>query len=395
MNNKRYAIFVLLLCFFFPKILGQEKFQNDNIYQVSINDTSIQKDYHFTLEKIIPSTSVKNQCMSSTCWCFSALSVLESEILTRKKENIDLSPMYVVRQSYIDRAIQYVRMHGYVHFSGSGLNYDVIDAIKKNGIVPQSVYPGLHGKVCYDHTEMDSVLYSYIQSVIKYSLLNPKWLNRFKNLLDYYLGTPPDSFIFNATWYTPKTFLKYLDLHLDDYVVLTSFLHHPYYEHFVLEVPDNWAFGEAYNLPLSELQSLIDSAIMHNYTIGWSADVTEKGFQFYKGVAVIPDLNELTDADSLWQNAYHFPSKELTITPELRQMQFDNYSTTDDHGMQIVGLAKDQTGKRFYYVKNSWGINSKYNGYLYVSENYLKLKTTSIMVNKNAIPLVILAKLKK
>ncbi len=360
-----------------------------------------KKAYQFTDIKRLPTTSVKDQHRSGTCWAFSGLSFLESEMLRNGKPEADLSEMFVVRHCYSDKAKRDVRMHGHFNFGGGGAFHDVTYVLKNYGLVPEKVYEGLnYGEKGHTHGEMDAILEGYVDAVQKNKnrKLTPVWHKGFNGILDAYLGKAPEKFTYEGVEYTPKSFAKdFVGLDAEDYVELTSYTHHPFYEKFIIEVPDNWLWGEVYNLPLDELMQVMENAIMDGYTIGWAADVSEKGFKYRKGIAVVPetDTKNMTDSEiSKWQKltpeqkaGVEGPVKEKVITQEMRQEGFDNYTTTDDHGMHIIGLAKDQKGNRYFIVKNSWGLGfNDYNGCFYASVPFVKYKTMSIMINKNAIP---------
>lgn len=364
--------------------------------------------YKFTPLKVLDATRVKNQYNSSTCWSFSVISLLESELLKLNKENHDLSEMFIIRHAYPAKAAKYVRMHGHINFTAGGAPNDVIDVIKKYGIVPEKIYPTVEEILIYG--QMDSLLKEYIHGVVfdKNSQLNTGWYNDFNVILDSYLGEIPDTFDIDSITCTPESYAEKLGLDMDDYILITSYTHHPFYSKFILEVPDNWSWGKAYNVPLDELIEIIDSAVFNDYTVVWSADISEKGFSFANGLAIMPEVNfEKMDTeerilwDSLHQKVkdkkiydFYNPGMEKTITQEIRQEGFDNYATTDDHGLHITGIAEDQNNTKYYYVKNSWGTSNLYNGYMYISEAYIKYKTMSIMLNKNAVPERIAKKLK-
>lgn len=364
-----------------------------------------EEGYVFTTLKEIPHTSVKDQNRSGTCWSFSTAGFLESEMLRAGKPETDLSEMFVVRQVYKDKAEKYVRLHGHLNFSPGAGSRDLPYVVEKYGIVPEEVYAGLqYGEDKHVHGEMDDMLLAQANSAIKNKnrKLSPAWLKSIEGTLDAYLGELPEEFEYKGVKYTPQSFAKdYVGLDMNDYVELTSFAHHPFYEPFVLAIPDNWLWGESYNLPLEELMEVIDYAIENDYTVAWGSDVSEKGFATKdQGVAVIPDADtqEMSNAEiAKWENMsaseknaqlYKLdkPGKEKVITQEMRQEAYNNYETTDDHGMELVGTAKDQNGTLYYKVKNSWGEYNKYKGYFYASVPFVKYKTMSIMVNKNAIP---------
>jgi len=363
-----------------------------------------QTAYEFTDVKTLKTTPVKNQYRSGTCWSFSGISFFESELLRLGKGEVDLSEMFVVRNAYSDKAEKFVRLHGSLNFAGGGAFNDVSWVLGNQGIVPEEAYKGIeYGANGHVHGELDNVLKAYVDAVIenKNRELSTSWLNGLNGILDAYLGEYPEKFMFEGKEYTPQTYMKSLGLNMDDYVMLSSFTHHPFYQTFILEVPDNWAWGNVYNIKLDDLTQVIDNSIDKGFTVAWATDVSEKGFQYSKGLAVVPaddieDMNDLekgkwddfTDKEKL-AFMYDFSSikSEKKITQEIRQEAFDNYQTTDDHGMHIVGTAKDQNGTEYYKVKNSWGPEGHiYDGYLYVSKAYVDYKTLSVLVNKDAIP---------
>jgi bleomycin hydrolase len=365
--------------------------------QPSINTNKKGGGYTFTIVKMLEATPVKNQFKSGTCWVFSTNSFLESELLRMGKGNINLSEMYVVRNEYIQKAEHYIRYHGTTNFGSGGEPHDVMNTIKDYGLIPYEVYTGMpDGQTKPKQTEMDAVLRGMLDIMDKLldGSLNPNWKAAFIGALDGYMGAPPQTFTYQGKSYTPKSFAQSLEINPNDYVEVTSFTHHPFYSSFILEVPDNWANGMVYNVPLDDLKRIADNAVMNNYSIQWSTDVSERGFSFKNGVAIVPpkDYEEMsqTEKDSM----FSAPAPELNITQALRQQAFDNLSTNDDHGMQIVGIANDQKNTPYYLVKNSWGTDrNDLDGYLYCSIPYFLYKTTSIMVNKRALPKDIASKL--
>lgn len=365
----------------------------------------------FTDVKVNPTTSVKDQHMSGTCWSFSGLSFLEDELLKNGKGEYDLSEMFVVRQCYIDKAINFVRYYGKTNFGEGGGLLDIPYVYNKYGMVPESAYNGLqYGEEKHNHGELAAVLTAYLNEIVKNpnEKLSTAWLNGYIGILDAYLGKAPETFEYNGKTYTPKSFAQELGLDMNDYLPVTSFSHHDFYKPFVLEVPDNWDHGSYYNVPMEEMQQIVDNAIEKGYTVLWAADVSEKGFKWYDGVALMPkvDRNKAKEGTELsrWvklkdsekeDEMYDFkgPVEEIEVTQESRQQGFDNYETTDDHGMVIVGTAVDQKGNKYYKVKNSWDSEQVYDGYFYISMPYFLAKTMSIMVNKDAVPSEILGKL--
>ncbi len=367
--------------------------------------------YVFSLVKSIEATPVQNQNRTGTCWSYSALSFFESELLRMRKGTHNLSEMFVVRHAYMQKALNYVRMHGHFNFGAGGAFHDIPLVIRQFGIVPESVYAGKgYGSTEHNHSELDQILSDIVQTVVKnpQGKLTPSWKKAFEGVLDAYLGVAPQEFEYNGKKYTPQTYAKELGLNMDDYVLLTSFTHHPFYTQFVLEIPDNWAFGLTYNLPLDEMMQCVDHAIEKGYGIAWASDVSEKGFSFANGLAIVPvdedaitkkgsDNRHFSDAGAEKKGSpFDAPCEERKITQELRQIAFDNYETTDDHGMHITGIAKDQSGKKFYIVKNSWGTDrNDLLGYFYASEAFVRYKTTNIMLHKDALPKEIAKKLGK
>ena len=355
----------------------------------------------FTTVKENPITSVKNQNRSSTCWSFSGLGFLESELLRAGKGEYDLSEMYVVHHTMTDRARNYVRYQGANSFSPGGSFYDVIYCLKNYGLVPQDAMPGImYGDSLHIHSELDAVAEGYVNAIAKgkSSKLSPVWRDGLSRIYDTYLGELPETFVYEGKTYTPQSFAQMLGLNADDYVSLTSYTHHPFYSQFPLEIQDNWRNGMSYNLPIDELMEVMDNAVNNGYTFAWGSDVSEQGFS-RNGIAVMPDAAkgaELTGSDmARWTGLSPAdrraeltsrPLPELEVTQEMRQQAYDNWETTDDHGMVIYGIAKDQNGKEYYMVKNSWGKSGKYDGIWYASKPFTAYKTMNIVVNKNAIP---------
>lgn len=366
--------------------------------------------YVFTPVKELKITSVKNQNRSGTCWSFSGVGFLEAELLRQGKGEYDLSDMFIVSHSYKDKANKFVRLHGCLNFGQGGSFGDVLYATKHYGAVPESVMTGLrYGEDAHVHGELENLAISYVNTIVKNpnGKLSTAWKEGFDGIVDAYLGKVPETFTYNGKEYTPESFGKELGLDIDDYISLTSYNHHPFHSTFPIEVQDNWRWDLSYNLPLNELMEVFENAINNGYSIAWASDVSEKGFT-RNGIAIAPDIVSMETSGSdqdKWvglskaekeaeiNKMLEKPCQELTITQEMRQKEYDNYQTTDDHGMLIYGIAKDQTGKKYYMVKNSWGTDNKYNGTWYASEAFVAYKTMNIVVHKDALPKAIKTKL--
>lgn len=366
--------------------------------------TDSTKTFIFTDVIDLPTTSVKDQNKSGTCWSFSATSFMEDEIRHNGGDSLDLSEMYTVRQCYLDKARQYVRMYGQANFGAGGSAMDVPYVWDKYGAMPEEVYSGLnYGEEKHVHGELDAVLAAYVKEIVKKpnGKLSTAWEKGIEGILDAYLGEVPETFVYKGKTYTPKSFAESLPVKISDYVPVTSFTHHPYYEAYAVEVPDNWLGAKYYNLPLEEMKAVVDRSLEKGHTLVWAADVSERGFKWNKGVALMPKVKEEKDLSgtelSRWvklsdseraNDAYNFegPVEEIKVTPEMRQDMFDKQETTDDHGMEIVGTAVDQFGNKYYKVKNSWDTNQVYDGFFYVSEPYFLAKTINVLVHRDALP---------
>lgn len=369
-----------------------------------------EEGYQFTTVKEVKITPVKNQNRTGTCWSFSGVGLIEAELLRTGKGEYNLSEMFIANHSYKDKADKFVRLHGKLNFAQGGSFADVIYVFKHYGAVPGELYKGLeYGQDNHVHGELAEVATAYVNAVIKNRdrKLSTAWKKGFDGVIDTYLGKLPETFTYQGKQYTPKSFGESLGLNFDDYVSLTSYTHHPFYSQFPLEIEDNWRWAPSYNLPIHELMEVLDHAINNGYTIAWGSDVSEKGFT-RNGIAVAADIEALelsgsdqarwvglsqTERDAEVKKLVEKPCKEIEVTQELRQQAYDNYQTTDDHGMLIYGIAKDQTGKKFYMVKNSWGTESKYKGHWYASEAYVAYKTMNIVLHKDALPKTIQSKL--
>ena len=342
------------------------------------------KGYVFTTVDSVPITSVKDQASSGTCWAFSSIGFFESELLRMGKPEVDLAEMFVVHKTMEDRAKAAVRLHGDIEFAQGGSFYDVVYCWKNYGMVPQEVMPGIMYKSDrINHTELTAVAKAYVDALAKGNLkkLTDVWQKGFSGIYDAYIGECPEKFTYKGKEYTPQSYAASLGLNMDDYISLTSYTHHPFYEQFVIEIQDNWRWGLSYNLPLDEFMQVMHNAVKNGYAFAWGADVSEPGFtRGATGLCVIP-----TDEDKE-NKILREPGEEKQITQEMRQEGYDNWETTDDHGMLIFGIAKDQNGKEYFMVKNSWNTTAGYNGIWYASDAYVAYKTMNILVHKDAIP---------
>ena len=372
-----------------------------------------EEGFVFTTVKENPITSIKNQNRAGTCWCYSTLSFIEAELLRMGKGEYDFSEMFIVHNTYLDRADKAVRTHGDISFSQGGSFYDVIYGMEKFGLVPEEeMRPGvMYGDTLSNHNELTAVSDAVVAAIAKGRLSKlqadknnvPLWKKAIASIHDIYLGERPEKFTYKGKEYTPKSFYESTGLKASDYVSLTSYTHHPFYSQFVLEIQDNWRWALSYNLPIDELMQVFDNAIMNGYTIAWGSDVSEAGFT-RNGVAVMPDdekAQELSGSDmARWlkmrpeeKKLNTKPQPQKWCTQEERQLAYDNWETTDDHGMVIYGIAKDQEGNEYYMVKNSWGKSGKYEGIWYASKAFARYKTMNIMVHKDALPKDIAKKL--
>ena len=366
------------------------------------------KESSYSFEEIahLDATPVVSQGYTGTCWSFSALSFLESEMIRKGTENPPvLSPMYIARKAYEAKAMRYIRMDGKINFSQGAGFHDIPYVFRHFGIVPNKVYNGLnYGLDYHNHRELFKGLNGYMDGILNYvenkgdKSLSNSWKTGLDGILDAYLGNDPKEFTYKGKDYTPKSFAKSTGLNMDDYVSLTSFTHLPLHKECQLAIQDNWMWGSSENLSLDELVDAAVEALKNGYTIAWAVDVSEKGFNFREGLAIVPkdestievegsDNDNFSDAGAKKKsNAFNTPGEEVEVTPEIRQEQYNNKTTTDDHGMHITGLYKDQDGTRYFLVKNSWGTKNYPQGFLYVSEAYFKLKTISLFLHKDGVP---------
>ena len=359
----------------------------------------------FTVVKQIPITSIKDQNRSGTCWDYSTLSYFEAEILKKTGKTYDLCESFVANKTYMERAIQVVRLHGDCQFAQGGSAYDVLYTLENNGICPENAMPfpgSLYGDSLNNFNEFFSLMEPYVNAVArnKANKLSSQWKQGLQGILDAYLGKCPETFTYEGKQYTPKSFAASLGLNWSDYVTITSYTHHPFYSQFAVEVQDNWRYPQSYNLPMDEMMRIIDNAVMNGYTVAWGGDVSEPGFT-RKGLAYMVDgkkVESMKGSDmARWLGLSAAKKKdiidslgvnvpEIEPTQKQRQERFDNWELTDDHGMLIYGIAKDQNGKEYYMVKNSWGESGDYKGIWYMTKNFIAANTMDYMVNKNAIP---------
>lgn len=378
---------------------------------VSAQETFSNKkgsEYKFTTIVDLDETAVENQNRTGTCWSFSSLSFFESELIRMGKGEHNLSEMYIVRNAYIGKAENYLRMYGTFNFGQGGAFHDIPWVIERYGIVPEEAYKGLeYGEDAHNHDEMEAMMSAAVKALAakpQGDKLTPNWKKAFEGIVDAYLGEIPTNveefkFSYEGKDYNPKSFADELGLNMDDYVSLTSYTHHPYYRPFVLEVQDNWAMRTGYNLPLDELMKVMKESLKSGYTFAWGADVSEKGFSYRDALAINPEdpstiktkgsdekFFNSAGAEKI-SNAFLSPTKEKMVSQEERQMAFDSQETTDDHGMHITGLIKDQNGTIYFVVKNSWGTDhNECDGYFYASEAYARYKTMNILIHKDGIP---------
>jgi bleomycin hydrolase len=399
--KRLFLLFALLLSIILPTS-GQNKNEQP---------AKPEEGYKFTTVVDLKATPVKNQSATGTCWCFSTTSYIESELLRMGKGEYDLSEMFMVRQNYIDRIRDNYLRQGKGNIEEGGNSHDFIDVFKEAGVVPEEVYSGLnYGSPTHNHSEMGAFLKAVAAVPIQRKNQSQQYYQILNAVLDTYLGKVPETFTYKNKTYTPKSFAASLGLNPDDYIELTSFTHFPFYSQGVLEITDNWRMAGFYNLPIDELIETIDYAFANGYTVAWDGDVSESGFSHRNGYAVIPlypspDRGPMTDRARLERVAGSPPSQveaqaipapgpEVNVTQELRQTGYETFLTTDDHGMHLTGIVKDQNGTKYYKTKNSWGTDrNAFGGYLNMSENYVRAKTLFIMVHKNAVPPAIKTKL--
>lgn len=372
--------------------------------------STFAQGYQFTEVVTVPATPVKNQAATGTCWCFATTSFMESELLRMGKGEYDLSEMFIVRQKYMNQLQDNYLRRGEGNIGQGSLSHTFKNAYRQVGIVPEEVYKGInYDSERHNHSEMVQYMEAIANVAVKNKKRSPEYDKLIRNLFDTYLGELPAKFTYKGKEYTPKSFAESLGLNMDDYIELTSFIHHPYYVKFDVEVPDNWEHQLMYNLPLDEMIETVDYALNNGFTVCWDGDVSEKGFSFKNGVAINPEVKKVEDLSNTdrarfekmdekerLEEVYKFeqPYPEVKVTPEVRQEGFEAFVTTDDHLMHLTGIAKDQNGTKYYITKNSWGTDrNKFGGYLNMSESFVRAKTIYVMVHKDAIPKAIKTKL--
>lgn len=344
----------------------------------------IKSEFVFTDLINLGCTSVKNQGASNTCWSYTGNSFLESEMIRMGKKPMEISQIYTARQAYLEKARTFVRLHGGLSMKEGGQLHDVLNTYRKYGAMPRSAYSGLRGKATYnDFRELTPALNTMLKVLVKNKRLTSNWERAYIATMDAYLGELPAQFNYEGKMYTPRTFAdQFIGINPDDYVGLASVTDQSYYKPFVLLVPDNWSFDRFYNVQMEDLTTVIDQALEKGFTVAWTTDVSDPGFSWNYGVAYVPEksINQMTaeEKDAMFVK----PQREKRVSAAERQAAFDNWETTDDHAMHIVGLAKDQQGKEYYRVKNSWGKSNEYRGYLYVSKEFVRLKTLTIILHK-------------
>jgi bleomycin hydrolase len=372
--------------------------------------TKIEEGYKFTPVVELKATPVKNQASTGTCWCFATTSFIESELLRMGKGEYDLSEMFIVRDNYTDKLNDNYLRQGKGNLGPGSVAHDWMYGFKNYGIVPDEVYNGLnYGSPTHNHGELNAFINAVAAVPVQRKNESEQYHKIVDAILDTYLGKIPENFTYKGVNYTPKSFAASLGINPGDYVEITSFTHFPFYTQGLLEIPDNWRMERYYNVPLDELIQTMDYALHNGYTIAWDGDVSERGFSHSKGVAIFPELSKVdnystTDRARLEkmspgersEEAFKFasPFPEVNVTQEIRQAGFENFTTTDDHLMHLTGIVKDQNGTKYYITKNSWGTDrNTFGGYLNMSESYVRAKTISILVHKNAIPAEIKTKL--
>ncbi|MFV0564920.1 MAG: aminopeptidase C [Flavobacteriaceae bacterium] len=370
-------------------IVGTQLYAQDNLINAlkgNVSDNS-KEGFSFTEKINLAATSIKNQGSSGTCWSYSGNSFLESEMIRMGKEPVEISQIFTAYFTYLEKAKTFVRLHGEQAQGEGGQLHDVLTIFRKYGAVPREVYTGLRdGQTRNNFSEMSSILHGMNEGIVKNKQLTPVWQKAVTGVMDSYLGTPPETFSYRGKTYTPRTWAdQVVGINPDDYVGISSFDEYPYYKTFVLLIPDNWSYESFYNVQMNELTDIIDNALASGYTVAWASDVSEKYFSWKNGVAYVPTTDIAQMSADEQKNMFNGPKAEADISPKERQEAFDDYRTTDDHGMHIVGISTDQNGKEYYIVKNSWGETNDYKGFIYVTKEFVQYKTISILLHKDAV----------
>ena len=377
---------------------------------LALSAPTVIAQYQFTPVTEIKVTPVKNQSRTGTCWCFATTSFFEAELLRLNKGEYDLSEMFIVRNTYMERLNDNYLRRGNGNLGPGSVSNVYVNTFKKYGVVPDEVYSGLvNGATEHNHGELQRFLEAISKVTVDLKRRSPEYDKLMKSLLDIYLGPMPEKFTYKGKEYTPKTFAASLGLNMDDYIEITSFTHIPLYEKAILEIPDNWQFGASYNVTLDELIAIMDNALNKGYTVAWDGDVSERGFSHVNGVAINPQVDaiesfegtdrarfENLNTEQRLAEVYKFekPFPEIKVTPEIRQAGYESFVTTDDHLMHLTGIVKDQNGTKYYITKNSWGTErNTFGGYLNMSESFVRAKTIAVMVHKDAVPVEIRKKL--
>lgn len=372
-------------------------FAQDELIKKVINNASISTKFHFTEVVDLEHTSVKNQGSAGTCWSYSGNSFLESEMIRMGKKPVDIAEIFTARYVYLSKARNYILFNGNMGLGDGGETHDVLNIFKKYGAMPQEAYTlEDYGKGKVKSKEFQEKFKAILDPYVKEpETKGAGWVQEITAFLDEQLGKVPETFTYGGKTYTPKTFAKeVIGINPADYMEFSSYKDTPYYEKMVLPVPDNWSYDMVYNVPMTEMTDIIDYALSKRFTVAWSTDVSEKYFSWKNGIAFVPDVDVKSLSDEQRKNLFAGPAPEKQITEDLRLEELYSLTTTDDHAMQIVGLVKDQTGKQYYKVKNSWGESNDYKGYLYVTKAFVQLKSTGILLHKDGVPKATLKKLK-
>ncbi len=393
MSRTRFQLLTLLVAVLMagPSVFAQEELrqrtgdanakpaeQADAEQEEAEEEKAVPKEYTFDVKVNLEHTDVKSQDQTGTCWCFASASFIESEMIRQGKGKHQLSEMFIVNNIYFEKANNYLLRKGKAQFSEGALAHDFLNAAGRYGMVPDEVYSGLiDGDQTHNHAEMAAVLQGMLDGLVKQRTLSDNWQSAYRAVVDTYLGSAPEQFSYQGKDYTPKSFAEQMGFNADDYVSYTSYTHHPFDRPFVLEIPDNFSNGLFHNVEIDRLVAMIDQALENGFTVAWDGDVSERGFSQNNGVAVLPKNPNRRDA-------LRNPGPEMDVTQEMRQDTFESYSTTDDHLMHLVGMAHDQHGTKYYIIKNSWGASGQHDGYLYMSEAYVRLKTVAIILHKDA-----------